>query len=204
MKIGTTCALAIALLLASCSSPQPAGPEAGRALLEEVAASMGGWAALDAVKTQEIITEGGDWEPLQAVEPTGDPRIINTFLMTTLVDLEKKRMRLAFNANRVYPTPLNLRFTEVIDGDMAMLETVDAAGKPVQDRLHPSRFAARLRDFNRSPIRLLYTAKAAADLRRETDVQSEGRTIHVLKYTDGPSPVELHVGAFDKLPVRVI
>src|SRR6185503_8120643 len=102
-------------------------------------------------------------------------------------------MRITFNANRIYPGPLNLKFTEVIDGDVAMLETADATGKTVQDRLHPSRFAARLRDFNRYPMRLLYTAKAAPDLTREPDVQSEGKTLQILKYTDGDSPVELQI-----------
>src|SRR5687767_15026399 len=99
MRIGTSVVLAISLLLAACASPQPMGPEAGRAMIEESAASIGGWTALDAVKTQEIITEGGDWEPMQATEPGGESRIINTFLQTVLVDLPNKRMRLSFNAN---------------------------------------------------------------------------------------------------------
>ena len=204
MNVRPIFVLAFALLLASCSTPQPVGPEAGRAMIDEAAMAMGGWAALDSIKSQEIISEGGDWEPLQAIEPGGEARIINTFLQTTLVDLEKKRMRLSFNANRVYPGPLNLKFNEVIDGDVGMLETADAAGKPVQDRLHPSRFATRLRDVNRLPLRLLYVAKEAADLKRAADVQSEGKTLHVLKYTDGSSPVELHIDSFNKLPLRVI
>src|SRR5262249_61433491 len=51
--------LALLVLLSACSSAQPMGPDAARALIEESAAAMGGWAVLDAVKSQEIITAGG-------------------------------------------------------------------------------------------------------------------------------------------------
>ena len=107
---------------------------------------MGGWAALDAIKYQEIITGGGDWEPLQAVEPDADMPTINNFGQTILVDFEKKRFRLTFDATRSYPAPGPVKYVEVIDGDVGMLQTTDAEGKVVNERLHPSRLAARLRD----------------------------------------------------------
>src|SRR5437867_13036576 len=66
--------LALLMLLSACSSAPPTGPDAARALIEQSAAAMGGWAAMDAVKSQEIITAGGDWEPLQAVKPYSEPR----------------------------------------------------------------------------------------------------------------------------------
>jgi glyoxylase-like metal-dependent hydrolase (beta-lactamase superfamily II) len=156
------------------------------------------------VKTQEVISEGGSWEPMQAIEPDGEPRIINTFLQTTRFDYEKRRLRIDFNANRAYPAPLNFKFTEVVDGDVAMLETADASGKVIQERLHPSRFATRLRDSRRSALRLLYTAKAAPDLKRDADILTEGKTTMVAKFTDAGMPVEVHISSFDKLPVRVI
>jgi glyoxylase-like metal-dependent hydrolase (beta-lactamase superfamily II) len=196
--------LALLMLLSACSSAPPTGPEAAKALIEESAAAMGGWAALDAVKSQEILVGGGDWEPMQAVEPTGDPRTINTFGQSTVVDFEKNRMRLTFDAIRVYPNRAPVKFAEVIEGDAGMLESVDATGKVVRERLHPSRYATRLRDVRRLPIRLLYTAKSASDLTRLPDKDEGNKTIHILRYTDGGMPVELHLDSFNKLPMRII
>ena len=84
------------LLLAGCSSAPPTGPAAARTLVDESAVAMGGWAALDAVKSQEVITAGRDWEPMQAVQPTGEPRVINQFGQDLTADFEKNRIRLAF------------------------------------------------------------------------------------------------------------
>ena len=58
--------LGLLMLLSACAPMSPTGPDAARALIDESAAAMGGWAALDAVKSFEIITAGGDLEPLQA------------------------------------------------------------------------------------------------------------------------------------------
>ena len=89
--------LALLMLLSACSSAPPTGPDAARALIEQSAGAMGGWAAMDAVKSQEIITAGGDLEPLQAVKPDGEPRVINRFSQGIIVDFEKKRMRISFD-----------------------------------------------------------------------------------------------------------
>src|SRR5437762_12882428 len=96
-------AAALLMLLSACSSSQPMGPEAARALIEESAASMGGWAALDAVKSHEIITAGGDLEPMQAAKPNGEPRVINRFSQGIIVDFEKQQMRITFDGIREYP-----------------------------------------------------------------------------------------------------
>lgn len=192
------------VIFAGCSSAPPTGPEAGRALIESAATAMGGWAALDAIKHQEVITAGGDWEPHQAIEPDADMPTVNNFGQTILVDLANKRMRLTFDAMRSYPAPAPVKYVEVINGDVAMLQTTDAQGKTVSERLHPSRFAARIRDLNRMPMRLLYTAKNATDVTREADIVQDRVTIQVLKFKDGNQPVEVHFDAFNSLPIRVI
>ena len=168
-------ALAILMLVAACSSAPVTGPEAARALIDESAAAIGGWPALDAIKAQEILTGGVDWEPMQSVEPTGEVRSINKFGQSTLVDFEKKRMRLTFDAVRSYPTTQPVKFTEVIDGDAGMLEAPDPAGKLIRSRLHPAVYASRLRDINRLPIRVLYAAKNAPDLTRAEDKKGENK-----------------------------
>src|SRR5262249_16334286 len=131
-------------------------------------------------------------------------RQMNTFVQTTVVDYDKKRVRIVFDAMRVYPSTQPVKFTEVIDGDVGMLQSPDANGKIASERLHPSRMATRLRDVNRMPLRLLYVAKNAKDLRREADKPGGKVKLQVLKYTDSGLPVELQIDSFNQLPVRVI
>src|SRR5262245_11188227 len=176
---------ALLVVLSACSSAQPTGPNAARTLIDESATAMGGWAAMDAVKVQQIITAGGDLEPMQAVKPDGDARTINRFSQGIIYDFENKRMRLNFDAMREYPNTQPVKFVEVIEGDAGMLETTDPKGNPMQERLHPSRFATRLRDMRRAPIRLLYTAKSAPELTRIEDKKEGGKTIHVIRFKDG-------------------
>lgn len=195
---------ALLVVLSACSSAQPTGPDAARTLIEESAAAMGGWAAMDAVKVQQIITAGGDLEPMQAVKPDGEARTINRFSQGIIYDFENKRLRLNFDGIREYPNTQPVQFVEVIEGDAGMLETTDPKGNPLQERLHPSRFATRLRDVRRLPIRLLYTAKSAPELTRIEDKKVEGKTVHIIRYKDGNLPVEVQFDSFNQLPVRVI
>lgn len=192
------------MLLSACSSSSPMGLDAARTLIDESAAAMGGWSALDAIKSQEIIAQGGDLEPMQAVRPDGEARVINRFSQNVTYDFEKQRMRLSFDAIRDYPNTLPVKFVEVIDGEGGMLETPDAKGNPVRERLHPSRLATRLRDMRRLPVRLLYTAKNAADLTRVEDAKNGNATIHIIRFKDGGLPVEVHFDSFNKLPQRVV
>src|ERR1041385_3547970 len=198
-------ALALLIALSACSSAPPAGPAAAKALIDESAASIGGWAVLDSIKSQEIVTGGADVEPLQAMDPSGQPpRLINNFGQTITVDYEKNRMRLSFDAVREYPAKNPLKFVEVIDGNAGMLETPQANGKTMQERMHPSRFATRLRDLRRMPIRVLYTAKNAPDVTREPDKIDGKTTINVIHFKDAGQAVELQLDSFNKLPLRVI
>ena len=158
---------------------------------------MGGWSALEQVKSQEIQSSGTDWEPLQAIEPTAEPRQINSFNQVLQVDFANKRMRLTFDASRTYPTPAPVQFVEVISDNAGML--VDS-----NERLHPSRLATRLRDYDRLPTRLLFTARDATDLTRAEDRVVEGVTVQVLKYTDGGTPAEIQIDTRAKIPVRVV
>jgi glyoxylase-like metal-dependent hydrolase (beta-lactamase superfamily II) len=195
---------ALLILLSACSSAQPTGPDAARALIDESAAAMGGWAAINAIKSHEIITAGADLEPMQAVKPDGEPRTINRFSQGIIVDFDKERMRLTFDAVREYPNTQPVKFVEVINGEAGVLETQDAKGNTVREPLHPSRLATRLRDVRRLPIRLLQTAKSGSDLTRVEDKRDGGKTIHVIRYKDGDLPVEVHFDSFNKLPLRVI
>src|SRR5439155_1607165 len=110
-------------------SAGPTGPGGGCTLVDEAAAAIGGWAVLDSVKSQEIITGGADVEPLQAVEPTGQPRVINQFGQDIVADFAKNRMRLSFDAIREYPSRQPVKFVEIVDSDGGMVETSQPDGK---------------------------------------------------------------------------
>src|SRR5215467_14320469 len=168
-------AFALLMLLSACSSAPPTGPAAAKALIDESATAMGGWAVLDSIKSQEVITGGSDVEPMQAIDVAGPPRVINQFGQDVIIDFEKNRMRLSFDSVREYPSRQPVKFAEVIEGDAGMLETPQADGKTTRERMHPSRYATRLRDIHRMPLRLLYTAKNAADVTRESD-KVDGKT----------------------------
>jgi glyoxylase-like metal-dependent hydrolase (beta-lactamase superfamily II) len=200
----TVLPIVLLIVAVSCASTPETGPEAAQAMIELSAESMGGWAAMDAIRNQEILTGGSDWEPMQAVEAGGEPRLLNTFGQTLIVDFETGRMKLTFDAVRSYPTTAPVRFSEVIDNEVGMLQTTDAAGNVTSERLHPSRYATRLRDLNRLPLRVLYVAKNAPELTRAADITVDAKAFHVLKYMDSGLPVELHIDSFTKLPERVI
>jgi len=190
------------ILIAGCASEPETGPEAGRALLEDMAASMGGWEALSAIEHQELVTAGSDWEPLQALAP-GEIRQINRFARTLTVDYNAQSLRLRFEGERSYPSPAPVVFAEVISGDAGAILTEDADGQTTASRMHESRCATRMRDLRRLPRQLPFVARDAADLTRTEDRTVEGQTYSVLRYTDGDNPVELLIDPFNNLPVQL-
>jgi len=181
MRTHWVVALSLTLIaISSCSSAPTTGPDAARILLDEVAESMGGWGVLEAISQQEFVSQGNDWEPMQAVEP-GTDRLVNGWGRTLLVDYT----------------------TEIISGDVGALQITRQEGETEYRRMHPSRFATRLREYNRLAARVLFVAKDSNELTRAEDKTIEEQTIHVLQYQDGINPVELQVDSFTKLPIRV-
>ena len=191
------------LLLSACASEPETGEAAGQALLEAVAESMGGWDVLSSIERQELITQGNDWEPQQAVEP-GAERQVNGFGRTVLVDYGRSAMRIDFDGERIYPNEAPVRFTEVINADIGALLSENPDGEVTASRVHGSRLAARIRDFIRLPRQLVFAARDASGLTRLDDQSINGQTIEILQFQVGPNPIEIHIDAFTKLPSSVI
>ena len=188
------------LLLSACAASEPeTGEAAGQALLDEVAESMGGWDVLSSIERQEMITQGNDWEPQQAVEP-GAERQVNGFGRTILVDYGQSAMRIDFDGERIYPNEAPVRFTEVVQSDIGALLSENPEGETTASRMHGSRLAARMRDYIRLPRQLVFAARDAAGLTRLEDQSADGDTIEVLQFQVGPNPIEIHIDAFTKLP----
>ena len=190
------------MLLSACASEPETGEVAALALLDEVADSMGGWDVLDSIERQETVTQGNDWDAMQAFEPGGD-RQINGFGRTIQIDFSGPSIRLAFDGERIYPNTAPVRFVEVLDGDVGMLQRTNADGETISTRMHPSRYAARMRDFNRLPSRVISVARDSQGLTRLENQIVDGKTIHILQYQDGGNAVEMQVDQFTKLPIRV-
>jgi glyoxylase-like metal-dependent hydrolase (beta-lactamase superfamily II) len=193
------------LLISACASESPTGPEAGMALLDEMVESMGGWDVLSQIERQELIANGNEWEPHQALRP-GAVRELNIFNRTTMVDFGGPSMRLQFVANRSYPSPAEVRFADVIDADVGALVSEGEDGEESFERMQGSRFAARLRDIHRLPSQLPLVARDSGDLTRTEDLTNGEDTFQVLKFTDGDAPVEIRirVDGFEKTLASVI
>ena len=193
------------LLLSACGSGPETGPEAGAELLEEVVVTLGGWDLLSMVERQELVSEGTEWEPHQALQPGGE-RELNIFNRNLIVDFGSGSMRLQFNGTRSYPSPAPVRFTEVIDGDVGALFTPGADDEETVERIQGSRVAARMRDVNRLPVRFPFIARDAGDLSRAEDRVIGETAYQVLQYTDSGAAVEVlvRIEGFSKFPHSVI
>jgi len=204
MKILSLRPVAFSVVLASivgCSAPQTGEPGARRAL-DAAAEAMGGSEALRAIQAQRLTSKGSSFEPMQGVQPD-DTRQVNSFSETVTIDFGRSAVRIAFDGQRTYPASGPLSFTEIIDGQNGSLEQADAAGVLSPARLHPSRQAARRRDLNRMPARVLTTANQASGLNRVPDRAIDGVTYQVVTYEDAGQAVELLIDASTHLPARV-
>ncbi len=203
--------LGLTLALAACGSEPRTGPEAGAALLEEVAAAMGGWETIEAIEREELEIRGTAWEPHQAQFPGGILELAN-YESRLLIDYTGPSMRIEFHGERRYPAPGPVDFLEVIDDDagavfdLPEIPSEDGAPEDLTNgqRMRGSRFAARMRDVERMSVRIARVARESETLIREPDRSVDGTTFEVLAYHDGENSVELLLNSTTKLPGRVI
>ncbi len=197
----TALVMLLLCLTSGCSGPQ-IGEPAARAALDASAEALGGWDALRAVRSQRIVTEGSNWEPLQAMAPGEELRITN-FSSILHVEFDQPSARIEFQADILYPREYSSEFTEVIQGDLGMLEQTGADGVVQRSRLHPARYAARIRDLKRMPVRVLLTASEAPGLTRLPDETSNGSALQVLEFQDSGMTVRLRLDPETHLPDSV-
>ncbi len=206
MQLGRFDSIALLLVvMAGCSGPQT-GPDAARRALDDAAAAMGGWDALREVRMQHVVSEGSDWDPIQALHP-GDSRHVSDFSLTRTTDYEEEAIRLQYGVDFSYPRERSVSYTEVIADDAGMREQADLGGEVTQSRMHGSVYATRLRNLRRAPVRVLLTAGDAQGLDRLPDEEEEEsgnrRSVQVLRYQDAGQTVELRMDAATHLPASV-
>ena len=114
-------------------------------ILDEAAAAIGGWTALQSIKRVHLESVGQDWEPWQAYE-VGGTVDVSTFRIATDLDLGASVSRVEMDAEVVYPWPHRVAYFEITDAEAGMLADL-SQGAVAITRLHPSLYATARRDF---------------------------------------------------------
>jgi len=197
-----TFVLLLSLLWAEGILVQAQGKEA-KTLLQETARAMGGLKALRALKNQVVESEGQQFEPEQALRPGGQPRHVADFRYKATREIAEPRLRLEWNGKTFYPRDVPVRYLDIIDGDVGLLEEGATRGTPKQTRLHPSRLASRLREERRAPVKMVLTALAQTGLKRLADAKVEGRLHRVLAFNQAGDEFRVYLDAQTKLLSQV-
>jgi glyoxylase-like metal-dependent hydrolase (beta-lactamase superfamily II) len=169
------------------------------ALLQQSAHAMGGLAALRALKTQVIESEGKQFDSSSTAQPLGPSRQITTFRYTLTRDLTRPRLRLVWEGQSL-ASKQTVRFVEIIDGSTGMLQE-DGDGTK-QTRLHPGRLATRLREEHRNPARVVLTALNNKPLRHRGETLLDGRRHQVLSFSESDDEFRVYIDAQTRLPAQ--
>jgi glyoxylase-like metal-dependent hydrolase (beta-lactamase superfamily II) len=137
-----------------------AGSQIAFSILDEAAAAIGGWTALQSIKCVHLDSEGEDWEPWQAYD-IGGTIDVSTFRIATDLDLGSRVSRVEMDAEVVYPWPHRVAYIEITDAEAGMLTDL-SLGAVAIERLHPSLYATARRDFAAFVPEALRLARADA------------------------------------------
>ena len=129
-------------------------------ILDEAAAAIGGWTALQSIRCVHLDSEGQDWEPWQAHD-IGGTVDVSTFRIATDLDLGAGASRVEMDAEVVYPWPHRVAYIEITDAEAGMLADL-SLGAVAITRLHPSLYATARRDFAAFALEALRLARADA------------------------------------------
>jgi glyoxylase-like metal-dependent hydrolase (beta-lactamase superfamily II) len=190
------------LLFAERSSVH-AQTNGNRAILEETAQAMGGLQKLRALKNQVVESEGQQFEPEQALRPGGQPRHVADFRLRLTREIAKPRLRLEWDGKTFYPRESPVRYLEIVDGNVGMLQEGSGVGTSKQTRLHPGRLASRLREERRAAAGIILTALREKSLKRLPDARLDGKPQHVLAFQDKGEEFRLYLDSRTKLPTQV-
>jgi hypothetical protein len=136
------------------------GSQIAFSILDETAAAIGGWTAVQSIKCVHLEAEGQDWEPWQAYD-IGGTVDVSTFRVATDLDLGARVSRVEMDANLTYPWPHRVAYVEITDAEAGMLADL-SLGAVAIERLHPSLYATARRDFAAFVPEALRLARADA------------------------------------------
>src|SRR5260370_14194228 len=98
-----------------------AGSQTVLSILDEAAAAIGGWTALQTIKSVHLESEGQDWEPWQAYD-IGGTVDVSTFRIATDLDLGAGASRVEMDAEVVYPWPHRVAYIEITDAEAGITD----------------------------------------------------------------------------------
>jgi glyoxylase-like metal-dependent hydrolase (beta-lactamase superfamily II) len=145
-------------------------------ILDEAAAAIGGWTALQSIKCVHLESEGQDWEPWQAHD-IGGTVDISTFRIATDLDLGAGTSRVEMDAELVYPWPHRVAYVETTDAEAGVLSDLSLGAVAIR-RLHPSLYATARRDFAAFAPEALRLARADAGAVLEGETTKSVRFRH--------------------------
>ena len=174
--------------------------QSAQALIRETAKTMGGIAALRAIKNQVVESEGKQFDSSSTPRPLGPTRQISTFRSSLTRDLTQPRLRLEWES-RNSARGETIRFVEVIDGSAGLLQEGEAKTAK-QTRLHPGRLVTRLREEKRAPVNLILAATANKTLQRLADAELDGVKYQVVSFKDGDDKFRVYLDPKSHLPAQ--
>lgn len=189
------------LITAMLFAPLPAHAQSAKVILDQAVHAMGGMNALRALRNETIESEGKQFDSSSTPQPLGPTRQISSFRYTLTRDLTQPRLRLEWDGRNSARNE-DVRFVEVIDGDIGLLREGEAKTAKVS-RLHPGRLATRLREEKRAPTKILLTAASHNSLRRRADNDVDGQRNYVLSFVDNSDEFHLYIDAKTHLPTQV-
>src|SRR5579864_9663420 len=165
-------------------------------VLDEAAAALGGWSALQSIGRVHLESEGQDWEPWQAYD-IGGTVDVSTFRNVTDLDLSAGASCVEMDAAVVYPWPHRVAYIEITETEAGMLADLNLGAVAIR-RLHPSLYATARRDFAAFAPEALRLARADADAQLEGGTSKSVRFRHhdagrqaTLTFADDHTPTSL-------------
>src|SRR6476660_5618450 len=89
-------------------------------ILDETAAAISSWTALQYIRCVHWDSDGQEWEPWQAHD-IGGTVDVSTFRTVTDLDLGAGASRVEMDAEVVYPWPHRVAYVEITDDEAGML-----------------------------------------------------------------------------------
>jgi hypothetical protein len=117
------------------------GTQTVLSILDEAAAAIGGWTALQSIRRVHLDSEGQDWEPWQAYD-IGGTVDASTFRIATDLDLGAGASQVEMDAEVVYPWPHRVAYIEITDAEAGMLADL-SLGAVAITRLRRKRYVLR-------------------------------------------------------------
>jgi hypothetical protein len=193
--------ISLVIFLASAFQANAQSADA-KTLLASSAKAMGGVEALRSLKNQVVESEGKQFNASLELRPGGAPRQISSFRYTLTRDLTRPRLRLDWDGRSLSRNEA-VRYIEVIDGQVGLLQQDESGAGAKQARLHPARLATRLREEQRAAAKIVLLAAGHKTAQRLPDFDLDGKSYRVIAFKDLGDEFRIYLDPRTRLPFQV-